>query len=67
MAESRRQLNSLDHAASVLGIAKSTLRFHISGGAVAPTRLGGRVFIHDTELNRIQKEGIPTTIADYQR
>lgn len=66
MAESRRQLNSLDHAASVLGIAKSTLRFHIAGKAVQPVKIGGRVFIHDNEINRIQTEGIPTKIADYK-
>jgi hypothetical protein len=66
MAESRRQLNSLDHAASVLGIAKSTLRFHIAGKAVQSTKIGGRVFIHDNELDRVQTEGIPTTIADYK-
>jgi len=66
MAVSQRQLNSLDEAASILGIAKSTLRFHISGGAVIPTRIGGRVFVHDDEIARIQKEGIPTRIADYK-
>jgi predicted site-specific integrase-resolvase len=66
MAESRRRLNSLDEAASKIGIAKSTLRFHISGGAVNIVRIGGRVFLHDEEVTRIQRDGIPTTIGDYK-
>jgi hypothetical protein len=64
--ESRRQLNSLDEAASILGIAVSTLRSHVAGGAVHVVRLGGRIFVHDLELARIQTEGIATTIADYK-
>jgi hypothetical protein len=62
----RRQLNSLDEAASILGISISTLRSHVKGGAVHIVRLGGRIFVHDRELTRIQAEGIPTTIADYK-
>jgi predicted site-specific integrase-resolvase len=62
----RRQLNSLDEAASILGISISTLRSHVAGGAVHVVRLGGRIFVHDLELARIQTEGIPTTIADYK-
>jgi hypothetical protein len=62
----RRQLNSLDEAASLLEISISTLRSHVAGGAVHIVRLGGRIFVHDLELTRIQTEGIPTTIADYK-
>jgi hypothetical protein len=62
----RRQLSSLDEAASILGISISTLRSHVAGGAVHVVRLGGRIFVHDLELARIQTEGIPTTIADYK-
>jgi hypothetical protein len=62
----RRQLNSLDEAALILGISISTLRSHVAGGAVQTVRLGGRIFVHDLELTRIQTEGIPTTIADYK-
>jgi hypothetical protein len=62
----RRQLNSLDETASILGISISTLRSHVAGGAVHIVRLEGRVFVHDLELNRIQTEGIATTIADYK-
>jgi predicted site-specific integrase-resolvase len=62
-----RQLNSLDEAASILGISVSTLRSHVTGGAVHVVRLGGRVLVHDLELERIQTEGIPTTIADYNK
>jgi predicted site-specific integrase-resolvase len=62
----RGNLNSLDEAASILGISISTLRSHITGGAVDVVRLGGRIFVHDRELTRIQTEGIPTKIADYK-
>jgi hypothetical protein len=64
--KTRRQLNSLDEAASILGISISTLRSHVTGGAVHVVRIGGRIFVHDFELTRIQTEGIATTIADYK-
>jgi predicted site-specific integrase-resolvase len=66
-AKPRRQLNSLDEAASILGISISALHSHVAGGAVHVVRRGGRIFVHDLELARIQTEGIPTIIADSSR
>jgi predicted site-specific integrase-resolvase len=63
----RRQLNSLDEAASILGISISTLRSHVAGGAVHVVRIGGRIFVHDLELTRIQTEGIATTALKHSQ
>jgi hypothetical protein len=54
-------LHGLDDAAKMLGgISVWTLRKHISQGAIATTRLGKRVFLSSEEVERIQREGLPS-------
>jgi hypothetical protein len=54
-------LHGLDEAARMLGgISVWTLRKHISQGGITPTRLGRRVFLSSAEVERIQKEGLPS-------
>jgi hypothetical protein len=54
-------LYSLNDAAKVLGgISPWTLRKHVSQCSVRVTRIGRRVFVDGVELERIQREGLPS-------
>lgn len=54
-------LYSIDDAARVLGkISGWTLRKHLKRGNVAAVRIGRRMFVHVSELQRIQAEGLPS-------
>ena len=54
-------LLSLDKAAEALGgISIWTLRKHVGRGNVKVTRIGRRVFLDAAELERIQKNGLPS-------
>ena len=55
------KLLTIEGAAQVLGaISPWTLRKHIGRGSIVAVRLGRRVFIDTTELDRIRREGLPT-------
>lgn len=55
------QLYSLADASRQLGnLSIWTLRKHVFRGNVKPTRLGRRIFVSSTEIERIQREGLPS-------
>jgi len=55
------QLFSVEDAAKVLGgISPWTLRKHIQYGNLKVTRIGRRVFLDAEELERIQRDGLPS-------
>jgi hypothetical protein len=47
-------------AKSLGGISIWTLRKHISNGHLRTIRIGRRVFLDGAELERIQREGLPS-------
>lgn len=54
-------LYSMQQAAEALGgLSHWTLRKHISRGTVRVTRIGRRVFLPSEEIERIQREGLPS-------
>jgi phage antirepressor YoqD-like protein len=54
-------LFNLEDAAKVLGrISSWTLRKHLRQGTVAAVRIGRRLFISQTEIQRIQTKGLPS-------
>jgi hypothetical protein len=55
------RLYSLVDASRQLGeVSIWTLRKHIIRGTVKPTRLGRKVFLSSAEIERIQREGLPS-------
>jgi hypothetical protein len=52
-----------DAAKSLGGISIWTLRRHISKGHLRAIRIGRRVFLDGEELERIQREGLPSLRA----
>ena len=55
------QLLTLHDAARALGsMSPWTLRKHIAQGHVRATCLGRRVFVREDEIERIQREGLPS-------
>ena len=48
---------SVQYSARVLGVSESTLYGYIKAGAIKVIRLGKRILIADTELNRLLSEG----------
>lgn len=55
------RLYSLADASRELGdLSIWTLRKHVFQGNVKPTKLGRRVFISTAEIERIQREGLPS-------
>ena len=49
------------------GISPWTLRKHIAKGAIKVTRIGRRVFVGAGELERIQREGLPSLRVERER
>jgi len=55
------RLYSLADASRQLGdLSIWTLRKHVFRGNVKPTRLGRRIFLSSSEIERIQREGLPS-------
>ena len=55
---------SIDQAAAMLSLSKHTVRKYEREGLIKSTRVGTRVLIPISEINRIAKEGInPFPIA----
>lgn len=55
------RLYSLVDASRQLGdLSIWTLRKHLLRGNVRPTRLGRRIFISSAEIERIQRDGLPS-------
>jgi hypothetical protein len=55
-------LHALPEAAKLLGgISVWTLRKHVFRGNVAVTRIGRRVFVPSEEIERIRREGLPSS------
>jgi len=55
------RLYTLANASRQLGdLSIWTLRKHVFRGNVKPTRLGRRIFLSSTEIERIQREGLPS-------
>ena len=54
------RLNDLPRSSERLGISVWTLRKHTARANVRVVRLGRRVFLHDTEIERIFREGLPS-------
>ena len=48
-----RALKSVEEAAELLGISKWTVRSYIRKGELHPVRLGRRVLVEETELERL--------------
>ena len=58
------KLYSLNDSGHVLGDTSPwTLRAHIRAGNIRVTRLGNRIFISATELDRVAREGLPSLAA----
>jgi len=58
------RLYSLDEAARQLGISVWTIRAHAKrGGSLRTTRLGRRVLVSASELERIAASGLPSLAA----
>jgi hypothetical protein len=54
-------LHAIGDSANLLGnISVWTLRKHISKGSIRTVRLGRRVFLASQEIERIQREGLPS-------
>jgi excisionase family DNA binding protein len=53
------QLNSIEEAAKSCGVSPWTLRKHLQIGTIQPVRIGRRVLISNTELERICRDGLP--------
>ena len=49
------------------GVSPWTLRKHIREGNIAVVRLGRRVFISEEEVQRIQKNGLPSLSLKVRR
>jgi hypothetical protein len=55
------RLYSLADASRQLGnLSIWTLRKHVFRGNLKPTRLGRRIFVSSAEIERIQREGLPS-------
>jgi len=55
------RLYSLADACRQLGdLSIWTLRKHVFRGNVKPTRLGRRIFLSSEEIERIQRQGLPS-------
>lgn len=52
-----------DAAKSLGGISVWTLRKHIANGRIRVVRIGRRLFLDGGELERIQREGLPSLRA----
>jgi excisionase family DNA binding protein len=52
-----QQLRTIDEAAGLLRISKWTVRAYIKAGKLRPVRLGRRVLVEETELERFVAEG----------
>ena len=52
-----RTLKSVEEAAELLGISPWTVRSYIRDGKLQPVRLGRRVLIEETELERFVASG----------
>ena len=62
------QLHGLDRASSRLGdTSQWTLRKHIALGNIKIVRIGKRIFITEEEIQRIQREGLPSLPMHGQR
>ena len=56
----KRKLYNLKEFCEALGsISVWTLRKHVAAGSVSVVRIGRRIFLTETELQRICKEGLP--------
>jgi len=53
-------LHSIDPAAYRLGVSPWSLRVWIRQGAIRATRLGRRVLIPESEIQRVVAEGLPS-------
>ena len=60
---SDKKLYTLPEAGDVLGISPWTIRKHVKLGTVVAVRCGRRVLVSETELTRIQREGLPSIPA----
>jgi hypothetical protein len=59
-----KKLYNITDAASLCGsLSPWTLRKHISRGTIHVTRIGRRVFLRSEEIERIQREGLPSLRA----
>jgi hypothetical protein len=57
----RNRLHSLEDVSPLLGgTSVWTLRKHIAVGNIRVTKLGRRIFIDETEVSRIQRDGLPS-------
>ena len=50
-------LKSIDEAAGLLGISPWTIRDYIRNGKLQPVRLGRRVLVEESELERFVAQG----------
>jgi excisionase family DNA binding protein len=48
---------SIDESAAALGLSPWTIRKYIAEGKISAVRIGRRVFVEPSELERIVKEG----------
>jgi excisionase family DNA binding protein len=61
-----RALKSIEEAAGLLGISKWTVRSYVRTGKLKPVRLGRRVLMEETELERFVAENRKVAEAECQ-
>lgn len=60
MEEARARLHSIDTFAALLGIGRTKAWEHVKAGDVAVVYLGRCPKVPDTEVARIEREGLPS-------
>lgn len=64
----RRQLYSIEDAAQQLGgMSPWTLRKHIARGTCRQVRVGRRVMVPQSEIDRIARRGLPSLAGEAER
>jgi excisionase family DNA binding protein len=58
MSDLRPRLIALDEACQLLGVSVYTLRRYAAYGRIKIVKLGTRVMVLDSEIERIQREGL---------
>lgn len=58
MGDQDRKTYTVADAAALLHIGQSTMRTYIRHGDIDVLRIGGRILITDTEMDRLLRDGI---------
>ena len=54
-----QQLRSVDETVPTLRISRATIWRHLKRGSIRSVRIGRKLFISESEISRILRDGIP--------